>query len=500
MLHSQTNRYADFLRASGKKVTSMNGVDWFKYQGFIVPAYLHHCIPDIESGLAAKAVKKAGSFFARWTSDFDSPNASAWWYLIRDGSYSLNDCSSKMRNQINRGLKRFAVRSLNCEELFSTGYEVCRKAVKRYNDKNFLPRRQDFERRVATASNYTDVVEYIGVFSEKQLIGFSENYIQDGGVYWESIWLDPDFLGDYSSYALTHFMLDYYLNTRRMRYVSDGSRSIYHETKVQEFFVNKFGFRRAYAQMSIEYNLPTRLAVNLLYPLHTTLNSAFAKGDGGLSRKVCGLLDQEEFRRSMVTEGGIKRPADLYYQLARLHASNLDQGFLSTLGVPFLSELYRAIEECSGTILITKSEQGKVVGFTAGLSAPMSVIYRHMMRRVHLWVWSLIPVLFSLGRIKQFIEIFLYTRSESDRGGVPVAELLSIALVPAWRGKGIAEAMYSELVDYFRKMNIRQFKIVVGEELTPAHRFYQRMGAQAVGQVEVHGGKRSVVYVQEVKQ
>jgi ribosomal protein S18 acetylase RimI-like enzyme len=496
----RVNRYAEFLRASGINVVNVDDVDWYSYQGFIAPAYLHHCIPDIESTMAARAVSKCGGLFARWTSDFDRPSISDWWYVIRDGSYSLNDCGSKMRNQVNRGLKRFTVRHLSCKELLSTGYEVCRKAVKRYNNDNFLPSRQAFERRVTAASNYPDVVEYIGVFSEKQLVGFSENYIQDGGVYWESIWLDPEFIGDYSSYALTHYMLDYYLTNRRMRYVSDGSRSIYHETNVQEFFITKFGFRRAFARMHIKYSIPVRVAIDCLYPFHRTLNNVLAKADWEQSRKVVGLLNQEKISRSMTAKDGTKELADMYRQVAHLHVANLDRGFLSTLGVGFLSELYRAIGQCQGTILIVKSEQGKVVGFAAGLSAPMSVIYRRMMRRMPTLVWSLIPVLFSFARLNRLIEIFRYTNSESERGDLPVAELLSIAVSPACRGKGIAETMYSELMDQFRQTKITQFKIVVGSELAPAHKFYHRMGAQAIREITIHGGARSVVYVQKVTQ
>ena len=39
------------------------------------------------------------------------------------------------------------------------------------------------------------------------------------------------------------------------------------------------------------------------------------------------------------------------------------------------------------------------------------------------------------------------------------------------------------------------FRIIVGDTLAPAHRFYQRMGATMAGEVQVHEGEGSKVYV-----
>ena len=43
-----------------------------------------------------------------------------------------------------------------------------------------------------------------------------------------------------------------------------------------------------------------------------------------------------------------------------------------------------------------------------------------------------------------------------------------------------------------------EFKIIVGAPLAPAHRFYRRMGAVPVAEMEVHGGAASTVYLQRV--
>ena len=194
----------------------------------------------------------------------------------------------------------------------------------------------------------------------------------------------------------------------------------------------------------------------------------------------------------------MNKKLDIYRQVARLHIACLDQGFLSTLGSGFLTELYRSIDKCPQAVLIVKCEQGVVIGFVTGLSGPMSLIYRRMILRFPLWAWRLFPILFSPKRIWQMIEILRYVKSNNEQSNLPISELLSIAVTPNCRGKGFADAMYTDLIKHFERMKVEFFKIVVGDSLTPAHKFYERMGAKVVTEKEVHHGIRSIVYIQKV--
>ncbi len=192
----------------------------------------------------------------------------------------------------------------------------------------------------------------------------------------------------------------------------------------------------------------------------------------------------------------LKYSTKVYRQVARLHAGNLEQGFLSSLGIGFLTELYRAIDRCPQSVLIVKSEQGRVVGFVAGLAGPMTLIYKLLMQRFLIWSMPLIPVLLSPSRMRRVLEILRYTNKGISRTDLPTAELLSIVVTPDHRGSGSAEALYTDLTAYFKQMQVTKFKIVVGANLAPAHKFYQRMGAQPMTDLELHRGTKSVVYVQ----
>lgn len=186
-----------------------------------------------------------------------------------------------------------------------------------------------------------------------------------------------------------------------------------------------------------------------------------------------------------------------YRQVARLHVRCLDRSFLATLGEGFLSQMYAAIDTTPGALLLTEEREGEVVGFITG-GTGMGAIYRRMMRRpVQLGV-ALLPALLSPTKLRRIFEILRYSGDGTMPPGVPEPELLSLAVAPEWRGKAVADSLYARLVEAFRGQGVDGFRIIVGAALAPAHRFYRRMGAVPAGEVEVHAGESSTVYVHRV--
>jgi len=78
---------------------------------------------------------------------------------------------------------------------------------------------------------------------------------------------------------------------------------------------------------------------------------------------------------------------------------------------------------------------------------------------------------------------------------LPPYELLTIAVNPSHQGQGHAEDLFESLCDYFKKINVKNFKIIVGRDLSRAHSFYLKMGCNVAGEVEVHKGYKSIVYI-----
>lgn len=183
-----------------------------------------------------------------------------------------------------------------------------------------------------------------------------------------------------------------------------------------------------------------------------------------------------------------------YLQIAKLHMRCLDQGFLATLGEGFLALMYESMDRADGVTLITEEREGRVVGFITG-SSGMGPIYRRMLHSPFRLALALAPALVSPAKVRRILEILRYSGDADLPDGVPDAELLSLAVALEARGSGVADVLYGKLVEDFQTRGVDAFRIIVGEALAPAHRFYRRMGATVAGEVQVHEGERSKVYV-----
>lgn len=188
-----------------------------------------------------------------------------------------------------------------------------------------------------------------------------------------------------------------------------------------------------------------------------------------------------------------------YREVAELHARCLDQGFLATLGVRFLTLMYKAMDQADTVTLITEEREGRVVGFITG-GTGMGPIYKRMLRSPVRLGLALAPALVRPAKLRRILEILRYSSKGSLPEGVPEAELLSLAVAHEARGSGVADTLYRKLVEDFQARDVDAFRIIVGEALAPAHRFYRRMGASVAGELEVHEGEPSKVYVHRIPQ
>lgn len=184
--------------------------------------------------------------------------------------------------------------------------------------------------------------------------------------------------------------------------------------------------------------------------------------------------------------------------VAELHAASIDRGFLSSLGVPFLTQLYRAIDESPESVLLVRELDGKVAGFVAG-SIGMAPVRRALLRRPWSLLAALAPALVRPRMLVGLLEVVRATARASGRKDLPQAELLSLAVDPDHRRQGLAESLYRELLGAFAAMGARRFRIVVGDSLLPAQRFYSRMGAGPVAHAEIHRGQRSTILVHDLQ-
>ena len=185
----------------------------------------------------------------------------------------------------------------------------------------------------------------------------------------------------------------------------------------------------------------------------------------------------------------------IYQDVASLHIASIPSGFLPTLGLNFLCLMYRCIDEAASTILITKYKDDQLVGFVTG-SVGKANLDRLMLSHPLVLVLALLPVVFSIKKVRKIFSILSHS-SGSVRASYPAPELLTICVNSSFRRQGIADELYVKLCHDFKSKSVNEFVIVVGKALD-ANQFYIKQGASVVGQLQVHAGADSNVFVQRV--
>lgn len=265
--------------------------DWKKYNGALLFGRAPHITVELTQDDRIKLLDKSKAYFLRWISDWDT-RESEFWYVIKDAFNGLDELSSNTRNQLRKGFKNCIVKQVKNTEIATFGYEVYSKAFETYVT-GLVPLSQEVFKKNILASNHYD---FWAVYEKDggKMIGYSQNIIMDDMVNYITVKLHPHYLKLYPGYILFFEMNRYYLEEKGLLYVSDGARSISHQSNIQNFLIQKFKFRKAYCRLNIVYRKDIAVMVKLLYPLKIIIS----KLDFPITNKIAVLLKQEGIRRS----------------------------------------------------------------------------------------------------------------------------------------------------------------------------------------------------------
>lgn len=241
---------------------------------------------------ARKLLKETGAWYIRWESDFNRAGVCVWWHVIKDVFHELGDLPKKTRYMIRKASRKYEARPVHRDEILRAGYGVYQSAYRRYKTHEPMFSSSDFYRAV---KNLPEETEFWGVYKKGSdvLLGFSENYVENKTCFYVTMWLDPKSMSDFSGYLLFHEMELHYLKERKFRYVSDGARSLSHHTNIHDFLIKKFGFRKVYANLHVEYAPWLRIIVKLIYPFRSVIERVPLY----IFKTASILLKQEELRR-----------------------------------------------------------------------------------------------------------------------------------------------------------------------------------------------------------
>ena len=196
-------------------------------------------------------------------------------------------------------------------------------------------------------------------------------------------------------------------------------------------------------------------------------------------------------------------PADAA-AMARLHADGMPEAFLPTLGPRFLARLYRALASDPDAVALVAEGVDGVVGFAAGV-ASVGGFYRRF-ARAHGPAAALAaaPRLVRPRVARRLLETVRYPAQEPNGNGngngrLPDAELLSIAVAPGFRAGGTGRALADGVLAGLAGRGVDDIKVVVGAANQGANRFYAKVGFREAGQLTVHQGTPSNVWIRSCR-
>lgn len=173
---------------------------------------------------------------------------------------------------------------------------------------------------------------------------------------------------------------------------------------------------------------------------------------------------------------------------ARLHAEQITEGYLSSLGPRFLRLLYRRVVRWPRSFLLVAEEDGVVVGHAAATES-VGGLYRQFL--LHDGVHAAAVAAPALAR--QWHSALETLRYPSGHHRLPSAELLAVAVAAECRGRGIGRGLVDAANKELVRRGIADARVVVAADNVPAMALYRSSGFRPAASIQVHADARSEV-------
>lgn len=271
--------------------------NWIRYQGALIPKAPPHEKFEISKLSAAFDVIRSGSALARWTTGWNLDHETNFWFLVKDHFQPINELPSKIRWEINKGRGAFEASNISLDEFIEFAYEVYVDCFFDYETHISQLDKNEFYRSVVKNPGDHYSHDYWGVrqIESGRFIGYAivKKY-QDSADY-SSVKIPRAFLTKYAGYSLFYELNKFYLSDLRLKYVTDGSRNISHQTSIQDHLEKKHGFRKCYVNIHVVLHPLIYVVVKILSPL----NGIIRKSEKKLFKKIMVAINLDKLSKGL---------------------------------------------------------------------------------------------------------------------------------------------------------------------------------------------------------
>jgi ribosomal protein S18 acetylase RimI-like enzyme len=185
-------------------------------------------------------------------------------------------------------------------------------------------------------------------------------------------------------------------------------------------------------------------------------------------------------------------------QVAALHIQCISTGFISSMGIDFVTCLYEAIVRSKSSFGVVAVRDEKVLGFAA-FTTNINTLYKSIVwRKGPKFALLLAGRMCSLKRVKRIFETLFYPARIKNMN-LPSAELLSIAVTSKEQRKGMAGQLIERGFRHYQKTGVDKVKVLIGADNKVGNKFYLKYGFEPVGQILNHGVLSNIYLAQTNK-
>jgi len=151
-----------------------------------------------------------------------------------------------------------------------------------------------------------------------------------------------------------------------------------------------------------------------------------------------------------------------------------------------MQDVFALVREAEpAAALIIRDGSGGLAGYCFALTA-LPRLWLRAIAGGHLcrWAWRWLTGRYGFGLhpVKIIaLNKLAFLRTAASPAVAADARILSIAVAPAWRGRGVASALMGEAMAYFRRRRAARVRLEVRPDNAPAIAVYQKYGFVAAG-------------------
>lgn len=250
-------KFADYYQSNGIPTCIYQDALWVNYRRMVIPVGPSEIDYSLSPENATTILSRFPEALLLRTQTGCSPKTPPrqWYSVVCRNFNDISVLPAKSRSEIKRGLGNCSVEKVSAEFIADRGFDVFASAHEGYLKAGKLKTtKEGFAAYIRKMTRFSDIIHCWGVMNSGKLIGYAINHVYGNReVNYSGLKFHPDYLKLYPSYALFYTMNKYYLQENGVRCVNDGFRNLLHTTEIQDFLIRKFGFEKAYSELTVVY-------------------------------------------------------------------------------------------------------------------------------------------------------------------------------------------------------------------------------------------------------